>query len=69
MTIDPTTVLCVTVRCGGGCRCKPQVISLDAVDGIETTGPIPSVSALAADMLRRGWVTQEEYTQLLFGDR
>ena len=43
-------------------RCKPQVLPTD------TMGPM-SVSAIASEMLERGWVTREEHTQLLLGDR
>ncbi|CAM9354760.1 unnamed protein product [Scytosiphon promiscuus] len=46
-----------------GSWCKPQVLSAEA------TPANPSVSALAADMLERGWVTPEEHRQLLLGDR
>lgn len=44
-------------------RCKPPVLSQ------EEALANPSVSALAADMLERGWVTREEHKKLLLGDR
>ncbi|CAM9413906.1 unnamed protein product, partial [Ectocarpus sp. 12 AP-2014] len=47
----------------GGSWCKPPVLSP------ETTAANSRVSALATDMLERGWVTREEYQQLLHGDR
>ncbi|CAM9557701.1 unnamed protein product [Ectocarpus sp. 4 AP-2014] len=47
----------------GGSWCKPPVLSPD------TAALNSRVSALATDMLERGWVTREEYQQLLHGDR
>ncbi|CAM9332569.1 unnamed protein product, partial [Ectocarpus sp. 8 AP-2014] len=47
----------------GGSWCKPPVLYPD------TTAANSRVSALATDMLERGWVTREEYQQLLHGDR
>ncbi|CAB1119630.1 unnamed protein product [Ectocarpus sp. CCAP 1310/34] len=47
----------------GGSWCKPPVLSPD------TAAANSRVSALATDMLERGWVTRDEYQQLLHGDR
>lgn len=45
------------------CSCKPQVLSPEAVPAN------PSIAVLASNMLERGWITREEYNQLLVGDR
>lgn len=44
-------------------RCKPQVLSPEAVPAN------PSVAVMAANMLERGWITRDEYKQVLLGDR